>query len=151
MFSPIVTKFISYCLCLSSNIYSERKNFYEGCCAYSFLNESYFNVNKINNNTSESFWLANSEKMETDCNSNARNNNNKGEKISNSGEGLNIEEDGDSVDFAIDDGQKDMYVASNKSSGGGGAVDLRVVSLSAITIRKNTRTYGFMLSQKMPS
>ena len=49
--------------------------------------------------------------METDCSSNARNNNNKGEKISNSGEGLNIEEDGDSVDFAIDDGQKDMYVA----------------------------------------
>ena len=94
--------------------------------------------------------------METDCSSNARNNNNKGEMISNSGEGLNIEEDGDSVDFAIDDGQKDMYVASNKSSvvvvgGGGGAVDLRVVSLSAITIRKNTRTYGFMLSQKMPS
>ena len=58
--------------------------------------------------------------METDCSSNARNNNNKGEKISNSGEGLNIEEDGDSVDFAIDDGQKDMYVASNKSSGGCG-------------------------------
>ena len=58
--------------------------------------------------------------METDCSSNARNNNNKGEKISNSGEGLNIEEDGDSVDFAIADGQKDMYVASNKSSGGCG-------------------------------
>ena len=47
--------------------------------------------------------------METDCSSNARNNNNNGEKISNSGEGLNIEEDGDSVDFAIDDGQKDMF------------------------------------------
>ena len=85
--------------------------------------------------------------METDCSSNARNNNNKGEKISNSGEGLNIEEDGDSVDFAIDDGQKDMYVASNKSRGGGGGGDLCVVSLCYNNSKKH-KDIRFYVIQK---